>query len=333
MNKPSGHLGVCSAVLALCLAGPTLVSAQSCPDVAGFAPLDGVPVYDGACLFGADDPGFALFALPTGPMKAGAPETSIALEGAMQRRLYVAPDGASPTDVYVNYRDALLAQGFEPLFACSGRDCGSNNALLGKLVIYPIARHFSNLGEASTFALYIDGDEHYLAARSGDGQRHIAVYVARNQSGSITGAAAGRAAVHVDLVTTGAVQTRMVDAAAMAKGIADDGHIAIENVYFDFGTADLTLEAAPALAEMVSYLAANPEVSVFIVGHTDGVGDADANLILSQDRAAAVVAALAADGIPPSRITAAGVGPFAPRATNATDAGRTLNRRVELVER
>jgi outer membrane protein OmpA-like peptidoglycan-associated protein len=145
--------------------------------------------------------------------------------------------------------------------------------------------------------------------------------------------AAGRAAVHLDVLTTADLQTRMIDAAAMAKGISDKGHIAVDNVYFDFGTATLTADAAPALAEMVKLLTENPSLQVYVVGHTDWVGDADANQALSQDRAQSVVASLIAAGIAQSRISAAGVGVYAPRASNTTDAGRSLNRRVELVER
>ncbi len=333
MNISRSFLPALPCVLALCFAAATPLYAQTCPDLPGFAPLDQLPVYDGACLFGADDLGFSQYALPTGPMKNRVLDTFEPIEGTLQRRLYVAPEGASPNDVFQNYRAALQGLGFETLFECVGRACGSNNALLGKLVIYPNDRQLSNLGAASKFAMYIDGDEHFLAARSKDGSRSIAIYVAQNQSGAITGAAAGRAAVHIDLVTAAVLEARMVDAAAMAKGIAEEGHVAVDNVYFAFGTADLTPEAAPALAEMVKFLAANPATNVFIVGHTDGVGDADTNLSLSQRRAAAVVAALVADGISPDRITPAGVGLFSPRATNSTDAGRALNRRVELVER
>lgn len=313
------------------LAGPT--HAQTCPQLSGFPALDQLPVYDGACLFGADEPGYSRYTLPTGPMKGRLLSSSQIVEGQLQRRLYVAPERASPTDVFVNYRDALTALGFEIVFECAGRACGSNNALLGKLVILPEDRRLRNLGEASEFAMYIDGDEQFLAARSEDGSRHVALYIARNQTGPITGQAAGRTAVHVDLVTAKVLEAKMVDAAAMAKGIAEEGHVAVDNVHFEFGTANLSAEAAPALAEMVKFLTARPEISVFVVGHTDWVGDADANLSLSQQRAASVVAALVEGGIAATRVSPAGAGLFSPRASNATEAGRALNRRVELVER
>jgi OOP family OmpA-OmpF porin len=310
----------------------TLPRAQQCPEISGFGPLEGLPVYDGACLFGAEDAGFATYDLPIGPMKGRDPSTAQPVEGQLQRRLYVAPEEVSPLDLFRNYRDALQGAGFTTLFECAGRACGSSNALLGKLVIYGPDRKLENLKAVSEFALYIEGDEHFLAARSADGSRYIAVYVAQNQNRPISGQAAGRAAVHIDLVTTAALEAKMIDAAALAKGITDEGHIALDNVYFDFGTANLSPEAAPAIAEMVTLLTGNPVLKVHIVGHTDWVGNADANQKLSQDRAKAVVAALVAAGIAQDRLGAAGVGALSPRASNASDAGRALNRRVELVE-
>jgi outer membrane protein OmpA-like peptidoglycan-associated protein len=307
--------------------------AADCPDILGFSAIDGLPVYQDACLFAAQDAGFSRHALPTGPIKGRTLAQSEPLEGLLQRRLYVAPEGVSASDLFENYRNALKVAKYETLFECAGRDCGSNNALLGKLVIYPADRQMTNLGQISTHALYIGGDEHYLAAVSPDGLRHIALYVAQNQKAAISKQASGRAAVHLDVVTAQGLSANMIDAAAMAKGITEDGHVAVDNVYFAFGTATLTPEAAPALAEMTKLLVDNPTLKVFIVGHTDWVGDADTNLALSQARAKAVVVALVGAGIPADRIVPAGVGMLSPKASNATEAGRTLNRRVELVER
>jgi OmpA-OmpF porin, OOP family len=70
-----------------------------------------------------------------------------------------------------------------------------------------------------------------------------------------------------------------------------------------------------------------------VVGHTDAVGELEANLRLSKARAEAVIEALVARGISRGRLQAFGAGPYAPVASNREEAGRAQNRRVELVER
>lgn len=68
------------------------------------------------------------------------------------------------------------------------------------------------------------------------------------------------------------------------------------------------------------------------MGHTDNQGTLENNLTLSQKRAEAVVAALVQQyHLAPGRLVAKGVANFAPLAENRTEAGRALNRRVELV--
>lgn len=83
---------------------------------------------------------------------------------------------------------------------------------------------------------------------------------------------------------------------------------------------------------MAAYLAASPDRPFMIVGHTDNAGAVDYNMRLSQQRAGAVVAALAADyAVDGARLILVGVGMSAPIATNASPDGRSQNRRVEIV--
>jgi len=131
----------------------------------------------------------------------------------------------------------------------------------------------------------------------------------------------------------GMKQEVTIDAAAMAQGLSDAGEVAIYGIYFDTGKSDLKPESEPALDEIAKLLKASPLLKVFIVGHTDMVGDPAANVKLSQARAQAVVTALVAkNGIAAARLTPFGAGPFAPVASNKTEEGRAKNRRVELVE-
>ena len=69
---------------------------------------------------------------------------------------------------------------------------------------------------------------------------------------------------------------------------------------------------------------------VNVDGHTDNVGKPEANLKLSQDRAASAVTYLVSKGIPASRLVSNGYGDTKPAADNKTAAGRAQNRRVEF---
>ena len=85
--------------------------------------------------------------------------------------------------------------------------------------------------------------------------------------------------------------------------------------------------------EIAKLLAAEPALRVYVVGHTDGVGGLEANLKLSQARAEAVAEALVkTHGVAAARLRSFGNGPYAPVATNDSEAGRARNRRVELVK-
>ena len=125
----------------------------------------------------------------------------------------------------------------------------------------------------------------------------------------------------------------VADAASFRDGLAASGHVAVEGIYFDTAKAVVKPESGPALQEVAKLLKADPALKLWVVGHTDSVGQVDANMKLAQGRAAAVVAALTPmHGIAPARLKGYGVGPLAPVASNAAEDGRAKNRRVELVK-
>ena len=99
---------------------------------------------------------------------------------------------------------------------------------------------------------------------------------------------------------------------------------------FQPAMATLTTGDLPSLDRIAALLEAYPDLSILIEGHTDSLGDAAANLALSQERAEAVRQALIERGVQPDRLTARGLGSERPIADNATSAGRAQNRRVEV---
>jgi len=108
--------------------------------------------------------------------------------------------------------------------------------------------------------------------------------------------------------------------------------ITLKGVYFDFNKATIKPESRPALEDASKILKDNPTIRVEIQGHTDSKGSDEYNLTLSDKRAWAVVNYLVQNfGIAMNRLTAKGYGEARPIATNDTDSGRALNRRVEFV--
>lgn len=127
-------------------------------------------------------------------------------------------------------------------------------------------------------------------------------------------------------------QIVVADAASFANDLKSSGHVAVEGIFFDTGSAALKPESSAALGEIAKLLKNDPGLKLYVVGHTDTVGGVEANLKLSQDRAASVVKALTTDyAIAAARLRPFGNGPFAPVASNGSDDGRARNRRVELV--
>jgi outer membrane protein OmpA-like peptidoglycan-associated protein len=106
-------------------------------------------------------------------------------------------------------------------------------------------------------------------------------------------------------------QDVVMDAAAMGTGLSEAGRVALYGIYFDTASSDLKPESEPTLAEIAKLLKQKPVLKVFIVGHTDMVGDPAANLKLSQARAQSVVNALVGKyGIPGARLSSYGSGPY-----------------------
>jgi outer membrane protein OmpA-like peptidoglycan-associated protein len=106
--------------------------------------------------------------------------------------------------------------------------------------------------------------------------------------------------------------------------------IRLNNLFFDFAKADLRTESYPELNRAMNFLNDNPGIAIEVAGHTDNVGSDDANRKLSDDRARAVKEYLIAQGVQPERIVSKGYGESKPVATNNTDEGRQLNRRVDF---
>jgi OOP family OmpA-OmpF porin len=129
-------------------------------------------------------------------------------------------------------------------------------------------------------------------------------------------------------------QQVVADAAALLDNLDRVGHTVLKGILFDTDEAVIKPESSKALEEIARLLRENPSMAAFIVGHTDTSGSLEHNMDLSGRRATAVVQSLVSDfGISSDRLAPRGVGPLAPIGSNDTEAGRALNRRVEMVKR
>ncbi len=107
--------------------------------------------------------------------------------------------------------------------------------------------------------------------------------------------------------------------------------IILENIYFEFDKAALLSESFFELDKLHRLLLETPQLEIQIEGHTDVVGNDTYNIELSQKRAAAVFDYLIKKGIDESRISYIGFGKKIPIASNNTQEGRAINRRVQFM--
>lgn len=101
-------------------------------------------------------------------------------------------------------------------------------------------------------------------------------------------------------------------------------------ISFDFARADIKPAFRPSLDKLAQLILKYDRTVVHVVGHTDSVGSDAYNQELSERRANSVGDYLASYGVPRQRLRTEGRGEREPRATNDTEAGRQLNRRVEI---
>jgi len=327
-RRPQAWLAASAlAWLAPCMAAPT-------NDVPGAGDTALITRYQGSRLAAWQDDGFAQVSLPsTYDVQNSQWIKPQVVEGERQRRVYVAPSGRKALEVQRNYEQALTAAGATRLLSCGSDDFRRCRSALGKIE----GDHTSWLSDGS-FRAKDDSafnvinrsttDFHALFKLQRNGRTYwISLYTTE-------GASEGTGTV-VDIISPKAMDAGKVSVAnadAIGQGLKAEGRMAVYGLSFDTGKAEIRPESQPQLAEMAKLLKAQPALKVFIVGHTDNLGQVDANLSLSQRRAEAIVAALAKDfGIAANRLQARGVANFAPVASNAAEEGRARNRRVELV--
>ena len=247
---------------------------------------------------------------------------SIAVAGRAVRLRYETPEGLSALEVMRNHVQRLEANRFEIVFTCRAAECGQPQELW-RAVSEGVT------GTPGGLSAGWQGQVYSLARlQRPEGDVYVALL-------AIT--AGRRSQVLIDVVEAGAMQSgriAFIDASAMQRAVEQNGRVALYGIQFGFDSAEILPASRPTLDEIGRFLRANPALSVVVAGHSDSQGSFEHNVGLSTRRAQAVVAVLTREfAVPAGRVVPFGVGMASPIASNAEEAGRTQNRRVEIVRR
>jgi outer membrane protein OmpA-like peptidoglycan-associated protein len=310
-------------------------------DVAGSSDHPLVPRYPGSSICVYDVEEFGRYRLVVGPEKVEPPKASMvteSLEGRVTRITYGLRGERSSLEVFRNYELALKEAGFEQVWRCEAEQCVEHSWAPEKY-----AWHFSDSNpnlerrycrDYARFGNRMSDGVHqrYLAAkltRPAEGDVYAAVYATRDEGESVV-------VVQVDIVemTPMDVGMELKLANEMKREISREGRSVLYDILFDYDSAVIKPESEPALEEIQKLMNGDPTLKLLVVGHTDNQGGLEYNLDLSMRRARAVADALVSRyGVARSRLEGHGVGFLAPVASNDSEKGRELNRRVELVKR
>jgi OmpA-OmpF porin, OOP family len=296
-------------VAMIALLGADIASAAEA-DVKGGQDYPGIGRFADSVITGYEVKDFDETKLQTAVFKDGKSAGQQKIEGRVTRIAYRTAEGPSIAEVFRNFENQVTGGGYETLLKCETDECGG----------IPFSETLDML---TVPMMWVDGFNYrYLSAQKD--KTFLEVVVSENN---------GRVFAELNVIETAGLENKMVNAAEMAKGLGDTGHIALYGIYFDTDKADIKPESRPTLDEIAKLLREQPELKVYIVGHTDSQGGYDYNLELSRRRAQAVALDLAKTyRVERARLSSAGVGFLAPIGSNASEAGRALNRRVELVQ-
>uniref|UniRef100_Q3ARG1 OmpA family protein n=1 Tax=Chlorobium chlorochromatii (strain CaD3) TaxID=340177 RepID=Q3ARG1_CHLCH len=141
-------------------------------------------------------------------------------------------------------------------------------------------------------------------------------------SGAVLGNYMDKQAAAIDQNVEGAQVQRVGES---IRVVFDSG------LLFTTGSSTISAASRSNIEQLARILNTYGDTNVVIEGHTDSIGNEATNQVLSEKRAESVATLLKVYGVAPNRMSAVGYGETRPVATNETEAGRNLNRRVEVL--
>ena len=280
----------------------------------------------------------ASFRLAVGPFKGGEIAAELT-EGALDQTAWrIELPGASTLEMIQNLRTQISTAGFKVIFECETEACGGYDFRYGTEVVAEPDMHIDL------------GDFRYLAAErmGANGKEYLGLMVSKSSENGFVQLTqvGGEAAAHLASSTKSAepakptvfAQSPTIAVTApeastdLGKTLDLGQSLVLEDLVFGSGSSALIDGTYASLTALAGWLQANPTKTVTLVGHTDGSGGLSSNIALSKKRADSVRQNLITQyGVTPGQVSANGVGPLAPRASELTPEGQQQNRRVEVV--
>ncbi|GEM_PF-1291901 len=341
-------------VVALALWTMTAPAFDVTQDVPNAVELPYLPRFANTILLGYEQHAAATTKIPTAAWQNRAKqsdwEEALTLHGEVTRLLYLAPPKVNSLEVMRYYQKQLAELGYQSLFQCVGtKYCGQavgdfySNAAHGKqFTSNYILRSMYSAGSVRDPRIQV-------VQRLHNGTESYLFLFAALQDNYADSAAGERVAIFIEAVTQqaaapapelsptasahhGTVTNSVFNAAELAQQLTDTGRAVLYAIEFDDAQQIIQSTADAQLEQIALLLQQQPQLTLYIVGHTDNVGELKSNLQRSQQRASQVMQALIQRfHIAAKRLAATGMAHLAPIASNAAPAGRMRNCRIELV--
>jgi OOP family OmpA-OmpF porin len=257
---------------------------------------------------------------PIGPWSQGE-VTSVQLNGRLIKRAWQVYETTSTVDQFAQpVLEQLKTAGYQIIFDCRDSECGGFDFRFATEVL-PAPFIFVNLQDFRFVTLKFEQQyKTLLISRIANTLSFQLIEVIRGDG--------------INVTTTHRIAQRKSSLLSndIIGSINQNGRAVLRDLEYESGSSKLGKGPFKSLSIVAKFLTDTPNATALLVGHTDNVGSLESNILLSKQRASAVVERLGlAYGVDVTRLSAKGVGYLTPLISNSTENGRELNRRVEFI--